>query len=122
MQLNESSTYLPYVLGRLFSVLEDIQQKANPGINTTIKDRYFNAASATPAMVFPTLLNLAQKHLAKLNKGQAVNYDKRITELMGHITETLPARMSLPEQNAFQIGYYHETQQRYTKKEDKQHV
>lgn len=73
-------------------------------------------------MVFPTLLNLAQKHLAKLNKGQAVNYDKRITELMGHITETLPARMSLPEQNAFQIGYYHETQQRYTKKEDKQHV
>lgn len=122
VQLNESSTYLPYVLGRLFSVLEDIQQKANPGINTTIKDRYFNAASATPAMVFPTLLNLAQKHLAKLNKGQAINCDKRITELMGRITETLPARMSLPEQNAFQIGYYHETQQRYTKKEDKQHV
>lgn len=118
VQLNEHSTYLPYVLGRLFSVLENVQQRANPGISATIKDRYFNAASATPAMVFPTLLNLAQKHLAKLEKGMAVNLDKRITELMGRITETLPARMSLPEQNAFQIGYYHETQHRYTKKED----
>ena len=122
VQLSERSSYLPYVLGRLFSVLENVQQRANPGINTTIKDRYFNAASATPAMVFPTLLNLAQKHLAKLDKGLAISLDKRITELMGRITETLPARMSLPEQNAFQIGYYHETQQRYTKKEDKQHV
>src|SRR5699024_6383420 len=68
-QLNDQSTYLPYVLGRLFSVLEAIQRSASPGINTTIKNRYFNAASATPALVFPTLINLAQKHLNKLDGG-----------------------------------------------------
>ena len=119
MELNEQSTYLPYVLGRLFSVLEAVQQSANPGINTTIKNRYFNSASATPALVFPTLINLAQKHLNKLDGGIATYYDKRITELSSRITETLPARMTLPEQSAFQIGYYHETQKRYTKKEEK---
>ena len=118
VELNEQSAYLPYVLGRLFSVLEAVQQSANPGINTTIKDRYFNSASATPAAVFPLLINLAQKHLAKLDGGLATYYDKKITELNSRITCTLPARMSLPEQNAFQIGYYHETQKRYAKKEE----
>lgn len=118
VELNEQSNYLPYVLGRLFSVLEAVQQRANPNINTTIKDRYFNSASATPATVFPLLLNLAQKHLAKLDGGLATYYNKRITELNTRITQTLPARLTLPEQSAFQIGYYHETQKRYTKKEE----
>ena len=117
MQLNDQTNYLPYLLGRLFSVLEAVQAAANPGINATIRDRYFNAASATPANVFPLLLNLAQKHLAKLDKGQEVYYDKQITAICGMIGETLPARMNLPEQSAFQLGYYHETQKRYTKKE-----
>ena len=119
MELNEQSTYLPYVLGRLFSVLEAVQQRANPGINTTIKNRYFNSASATPALVFPTLINLAQKHLNRLEGGIAAYYDKQITELSNRIGETLPSRMTLSEQSAFQIGYYHETQKRYTKKEEK---
>ena len=117
MQLNDQTNYLPYLLGRLFSVLEAVQAAANPGINATIRDRYFNAASATQATVFPLLLNLAQKHLAKLDKGQEVYYDKQITAICGMIGETLPARMNLPEQSAFQLGYYHETQKRYTKKE-----
>ena len=116
MELNEQSTYLPYVLGRLFSVLEAVQQRANG--KATIKERYFNAASATPATVFPLLINLAQKHLAKLDTGLATYYNKRITELNACITKTLPARFTLPEQSAFQIGYYHETQKRYTKKEE----
>lgn len=118
VELNEQSNYLPYVLGRLFSVLEAVQQRANPNVNTTIKDRYFNSASATPATVFPLLLNLTQKHLAKLDGGLAAYYNKRITELNARITQTLPARLTLPEQSAFQIGYYHETQKRYTKKEE----
>ena len=118
VELNEQSNYLPYVLGRLFSVLEAVQQCANPNINTTIKDRYFNSASATPATVFPLLINLSQKHLAKLDGGLATYYNKRITELNARITQTLPARLTLPEQSAFQIGYYHETQKRYTKKEE----
>ena len=68
--------------------------------------------------MFPLLINLAQKHLAKLEGGLAVYYSKRITELNARITQTLPARLSLAEQSAFQIGYYHETQKRYTKKEE----
>lgn len=118
MQLNEESNYLPYVLGRLFAVLEGVQNAANPGINTTIKDRYFNAASATPALTFPTLVNLAQKHLAKLDEGKKIYYNKQLTSLFAKIGEQYPARMSLPEQGAFQIGYYHETQKRFTKKEE----
>lgn len=120
VQLNEQTNYLPYLLGRLFAVLEGLQQRANPGINTTIKDRYFNSASATPAIVFPQLINLAQKHLNKLDGGLAVYYDKQITELSSRITQTLPTRMSLAEQSAFQLGYYHETQRRYTAKNNKE--
>lgn len=66
VELNENSSYLPYVLGRLFSVLEGLQNAANPGINSTIKDKYFNSAAATPATIFPLLLNLSEKHLRKL--------------------------------------------------------
>lgn len=120
VELNEQTNYLPYLLGRLFAVLEGLQQSANPGINTTIKDRYFNSASATPAIVFPQLINLAQKHLNKLDGGLAVYYDKQITELSSRITQTLPTRMSLAEQSAFQLGYYHETQRRYTAKTNKE--
>ena len=120
VQLNEQTNYLPYLLGRLFAVMEGLQQSANPGINTTIKDRYFNSASATPAIVFPQLINLAQKHLNKLDGGLAVYYDKQITELSSRITQTLPTRMSLAEQSAFQLGYYHETQRRYTAKTNKE--
>ena len=87
------------MLGRLFSVLRGIQKAANPDITTTIKDRYFNSASATPALVFSTLINLAQKHLRKL-KNQRTYWDKQITELLGLIRETYPARMTLPEQGA----------------------
>ena len=118
VKLNSDSTYLPYVLGRLFSVLEALQESANPEITTTIKDRYFNAASATPAVVFPTLINLAQKHLHKLSIAQKIYYDKRLTELLQKIDELYPARLSLEDQGAFQLGYYHQTQQRYTKKEE----
>ncbi len=120
VELNEQTNYLPYLLGRLFAVLEGLQQSANPGINTTIKDRYFNSASATPAIVFPQLINLAQKHLNKLDGSLAVYYDKQITELSSRITQTLPTRMSLAEQSAFQLGYYHEAQRRYTAKAKKE--
>ncbi len=122
VKLNENSTYQPYVLGRLFSVLEALQEEANPGINATIKDKYFNAASATPVSVFPLLIKLAQKHLHKLETNKEIKkkgyFDKQIAILMGMMDESFPARMTLPEQGAFQIGYYHQTQKRYTKKEE----
>ena len=120
VSLNET-TNVPYLLGRLFSVLEAVQKAANPGINTTIKDRYFNAACATPGMAFPTLLRLSQKHLQKLNDGLATYYDKQITALMAQLPESgFPARMSLPDQGKFEIGYYHQTQKRFAKKNEEE--
>ena len=109
-----------YVLGRLFAVLEDLQEAANPGINSTIKDRYFNSACATPAIVFPVLLHLARSHEKKLasKKGLVVNFEKSITELLGKIQD-IPKRLSLVDQGCFVLGYYHQVQYRYTKKEDK---
>jgi CRISPR-associated protein Csd1 len=122
VSLNPDSNNIPYTLGRLFSVLEAIQSSANPGINTTIKDKYFNSASATPSRVFPTLINLAQKHLRKLDKGFDISYSKQLTDLTAKLGETFPDRLSLPQQGAFQLGYYHQTQARYTKKEEREHV
>ncbi|MGN0743308.1 MAG: type I-C CRISPR-associated protein Cas8c/Csd1 [Candidatus Fimadaptatus sp.] len=117
VELNEQSTYLPYVLGRLFAVLERVQADANPGINATIRDKYFNSASATPAAIFPLLTKLSQSHLRKLNTGLRITHEKLITELEGRITQTLPARLTLPEQGAFHLGYYHQVQKFYTKKD-----
>ncbi len=122
VSLNPDSTNIPYTLGRLFSVLEAIQSSANPGINATIKDKYFNSASATPSRVFPALINLAQKHLRKLDKGLDISYSKQLTDLTARLGETFPDRLSLPQQGAFQLGYYHQTQARYTKKEEREHV
>lgn len=118
VQLNEESSYMPYVLGRLFAVLEAVQTAASPNINSTIKDRYFNSACATPAVVFPTLIKLAQKHLQKLSEGQRIYYDRQITELAGRLDQPFPARLNLPEQGAFEIGYYHQVQKHFTKKQE----
>lgn len=120
VSLNESAN-VPYVLGRLFSVLEAVQSAANPGINTTIRDRYFSSACATPALVFPTLIRLAQKHLQKLPEGRAVHFNRQITELLALIPEEgFPTRLSLPDQGKFEIGYYHQTQKRFAKKNEEE--
>ena len=118
VSLNPESKNPYYTLGRLFSVLEAVQSAANPGINATIKDRYFNSASATPSIVFPTLLNLSEKHRKKLTAGQRIHYEKQIMELLAVLGESFPARLSLPQQGTFQLGYYHQTQERYQKKEE----
>lgn len=122
VSLNEASTNPAYTLGRLFSVYEAVQQAANPGINATIKDKYFNSAAAMPASIFPVLNNLCQKHLRKLDARQHVYYDKQIMKLKGVLNENYPARMTLAQQGSFDLGYYHQTQKRYTKKEEKENV
>lgn len=119
VSLNESSTNIPYTLGRLFSVYEAVQQAANPGINATIKDKYFNSASSIPATIFPILDKLCQKHLRKLRIEQQVHFNKQIGQIMDILHEEYPARLNLPQQGSFDLGYYHQTQKRYTKKEDK---
>ena len=119
VSLNESSTNIPYALGRLFSVYEAVQQAANPGINATIKDKYFNSASSIPATIFPILDKLCQKHLRKLRIDQQIYFNKQIGQIMDILHEEYPARLNLPQQGSFDLGYYHQTQKRYTKKEDK---
>ena len=122
VSLNEASTDTAYTLGRLFSVYEAVQQAANPGINATIKDKYFNSAAAMPASIFPILNNLCQKHLRKLDGRLRVYYDKQIMELKGRLGESYPPRMTLAQQGSFDLGYYHQTQKRYTKKEEEKNV
>ena len=119
VKLNEETRYAPYVLGRMFAVLEGIQEAANPGINTTIRDRYFNSACCTPAVVFPVLIRLAQAHLKKLDGGLSVHMNRQLQSLMGMLDEAYPGRLSLSDQGIFQLGYYHQRQKRYEKKEDR---
>ena len=117
--LNEASTNTAYNLGRLFSIYEAVQEAANPGINSTIKDKYFNSASSTPATIFPLLDNLCQKHLRKLNTGSRIWFEKQIMAVTDVLGDEFPARLNLPQQGSFDLGYYHQTQKRYEKKEDK---
>ena len=118
VSLNEQSTNIPYTLGRLFSVYEALQEKANPGINATIKDKYFNSAASNPATVFPILNGLAQKHLRKLENVQQIYFNRMIGQIKDILPEELPTRLTLPEQGSFDLGYYHQTQKRYEKKEE----
>lgn len=118
MELNESTNYQPYLLGRLFALLEGLQQAANPGINTTIRDRFFNSACATPGIVFPQLIKLAQVHLKKLDGGLSVYYSKQLSDILSRFDTDYPARLSLYDQGIFQLGYYHQVQARYAKKEE----
>ena len=118
MALNKETTNVPYNLGRLFSVLENIQMKANPGINTTIVDKYFNSASATPATVFPILLNLSQKHLKKIGGGLQVVMAKEMQEILDKLGENFPKRMNLEQQGSFQLGYYHQKQAHFQSKKE----
>lgn len=119
VSINESSTNTAYNLGRLFSVYEAVQQKANPDIGTTIRDKYFCSAAATPATIFPVLNNLCKMHLRKLDDdGLRIYFEKLIGEIKGKFGEKYPLRLSLPEQGSFDLGYYHQTQKRFTKKEE----
>ena len=127
MGLNEECQETAYVLGRIFAVLEFIQKDANPGINTTIRDRYFNSACATPASVFPILMKLKNSHIKKLEResvGKKIHFENLLTELIVRIEMTegasgFPKRLSLDEQGKFMLGYYHQTQKMYEKKEEK---
>jgi len=104
-----------YRLGRLFAVLEKIQEEASPGLNATIRDRYYGAASSTPVAVFTTLLRLKNHHLGKLSPGRRVNLERLIGEIMDGIAD-FPRQLPLPEQGRFALGYYHQRQDFYTPK------
>ena len=119
MSLDRELTNIAYHLGRLFAVLEKGQKDAIPGANTTIKDRYYGSASATPSVVFPQLLRLAQHHLQKAEYGGRT--DKMIEEILQGI-QRFPSHLSLDDQGMFAIGYYHQRQAFYSKSENKKKV
>lgn len=118
VSLNENSTNIPYTLGRLFAVYEAVQEQPNREINATIKDKYFNSAAATPATIFPILDKLYQKHLRRLDTGLRIYYDRQVTQLKNILGEANPLRLTLPEQGSFNLGYYHQKQFIYAKKEE----
>jgi CRISPR-associated protein Csd1 len=108
--LDPSNPSAAYRLGRLFAVLEKVQEEASPGLNATIRERYYGAASSTPVAVFTTLLRLKNHHLAKLdNRGRAVNLEKLIGEIVDGI-RTFPVQLALADQGRFALGYYHQRQ------------
>jgi CRISPR-associated protein Csd1 len=110
-----------YRLGRLFAVLERIQAAAQPGINATIRDRYYSAASSTPATVFPTLLRLKNAHLKKLTAGLEAYFEKLVGEICGSVEQPtladFPRQLDLHAQGLFALGYYHQRQSLYARKD-----
>jgi CRISPR-associated protein Csd1 len=118
VSLDPTNTNIGYRLGRLFALLEKIQEEANPGINATIRERFYGAASASPVTVFPQLLKLKNHHLAKLeNVGRKVNLERMLGEVFEGISE-FPAQLVMDNQARFAIGYYHQRQALFTKKEE----
>lgn len=121
VSLDRQSTQPGYLLGRLFAVLEHVQRSALGGqVNATIRDRYYGAASATPASIFPVLLRNTQNHLGKLRKerlGQAITLEKDIREIVGGLPDRFPRSLRIEDQGRFAIGYYHQSQAHFTKRD-----
>lgn len=115
IMLDKENQNRGYLCGRLFAVLEKIQEDAN-GIHT-IRERYMNSVSATPAMVFATLLNLSSHHLEKLNTGVQVYYEKLKQEIISKLDANgFPSHLDLQDQGRFFVGYYHQRQDFFTSK------
>lgn len=112
----DRENYRPaYLCGRLFAVLEKIQQEASGNsLNRTIKDGYFASASARPSMVFPKLIRLSQYHLNKVKS--PVYFNKLTGEIIGHLDGGFPDTLFLKEQGEFVVGYYQQYQSFFEKK------
>jgi len=119
IMLDKENKNQGYLCGRLFATLERLQEGSNNG-KSTIRSRYMNAASATPAAVFPTLLNLSVHHEEKLDKGMQIFMEKIKREIIDKLSANgFPNHLDLNNQGRFMIGYYHQRQDFYTsKKED----
>jgi len=116
MSLDTTRTEPAYLLGRLFAALEKTQEDALPGINATIRDRFYGSVSATPGAVFPRLLRGYQHNLSKLEGGQKVNRDRLVQAIHGALA-SFPSHLGLEDQGLFAIGYYHQRQDFFTKKD-----
>lgn len=123
MSLNLDNTNQAYLCGRLFAVLEKIQQDASGGnLNRTIKDSYFSSACSKPATVFPKLIQLSQHHLKKIKAKEkyVVFYQNLCGDIIDQLEDAFPNTLSLDEQGKFIIGYYQQNKALYAKKEKQQ--
>ena len=120
MGLDEQSALPAYRLGRLFAVLERIQEGAlGKDVNATIADRYYGTASSVPYSVFPRLLAGCKNHLSKIRKdkpGYAVNLNKDLASVIEGLPSEFPKHFSIEQQGQFAIGYYHQKQSYFAKK------
>jgi len=119
VSLDEQNNNIGYRLGRLFAVLEKVQEEASPSLNATIRDRYYGSASSSPVTVFSILLKLKNHHIPKLSKGRAINMERLIGDIMSEIQD-FPAHLPIADQGRFAIGYYHQRQAFFTKSETKE--
>jgi len=117
VMLDKENQNQGYLCGRLFAVLDKIQGDANN--QHSIRERYMNSASATPAAVFSTILNLSSHHSEKLNEKRYVFFEKLKQEIIDKISaEGFPAHLDLQDQGRFFVGYYHQQQDFYTKNDE----
>jgi CRISPR-associated protein Csd1 len=115
VSLEPAKNDVPYLLGRLFAVLERLQGAAQGDVNATIRDRWFGAASATPALAFPRLLRLSMHHAAKAERGGWL--EKLKGEIVGALPATpFPGTLSLADQGLFAVGYYHQREKFFEKR------
>ena len=120
--LDEGNDNVGYRLGRLFAALERVQDRANPGIQSGIRERYYGAASATPTAIFPTLMKLKNHHMAKIeNRGAVVILERLLGSILDGV-ENFPTVLSLPDQGRFALGYYHQRQSFFTKSSEVEEV
>ncbi|MXS85810.1 type I-C CRISPR-associated protein Cas8c/Csd1 [Nitrosomonas sp. HPC101] len=116
VSLDETNLNPGYRTGRLFAVLEKIQEESSPGLNATIRDRFYGAAASTPVTVFANLMKLKNHHLAKLEEGRKRYFEKLIGEILSSVSD-FPAHLNLADQGRFAIGYYHQRQAFFIKSE-----
>lgn len=112
IMLDKENTNIGYLCGRLFAVMDNLQYAANK--QDSIRSSYMNAASSTPASVFPTILKLSNSHYdktAKDNKGLAIYFDRQKQEIMSMI-QSFPETLNLNDQSRFFLGYYHQKNER----------
>jgi CRISPR-associated protein Csd1 len=114
--LDPENTSTAYQLGRLFAVIEAAQYAALGRVNATVADRYYGAASSTPARVFAALLRNARNHVSDAKRrGGGIWIERKLDQIVGRLPPDLPTTLRLEDQGRFAVGYYHERASRPAK-------
>ena len=117
IMLDKENNNQGYLCGRLFAVLDKIQEDANK--ISSIRERYMNAASSTPSAVFATILNLSVHHSEKLEEGRRIYFEKLKQEILDKVSaDGFPTHLDLQDQGRFFVGYYHQRQDFFTSKKE----